>query len=57
MIPFLTLSDIYPKESLVFLKAVWDKGFKSGLNKFSGRQPLKNLPSPLLNTLSHIFCS
>ena len=28
----------------------WDKVFKSGLSKFCGRQPLQNLPSPLLNT-------
>ena len=33
---------------------MWDKVFKSGLSKFYGRQPLKNLLSPLLNTLSHI---
>ena len=33
---------------------IWDKLFKSGLSKFFGRQPLKNLLSPLLNTLSHI---
>ena len=30
---------------------VWDKVFKSGLSKFCGRQSLKNLPSPLLNSL------
>ena len=34
---------------------IWDKVCKSGLNKFCGRQPLKNLPSPLLNILSHLF--
>ena len=33
-------------------KYKWDKVFKSG--KFCGRQPLKNLLSPLLNTLSQI---
>ena len=33
---------------------IWDKVFKSGLSKFCGRQPLKNLLSPLLNTLSHL---
>ena len=33
----------------------WDKVFKSGLSKFCGRQPLKNLLSPLVNTLSHLF--
>ena len=27
----------------------------SRLNKFCEKQPLKNLLSPLLNTLSHIF--
>ena len=32
----------------------WDKVFKSGLNNFCGRQPLKNLLSPLLNTLSQM---
>ena len=34
---------------------IWDKVFKNGLGKFCGRQPLKNLLSPLLNTLSHMF--
>ena len=34
--------------------ALWGKVFKSGLNKFSARQPLKNLLSPFLNTLYHI---
>ena len=34
---------------------IWDKVFKSGLSKFCGRQPLKSLLSPLLNTLSHLF--
>ena len=34
---------------------IWGKIFKSGLSKFCGRQPLKNLLSPLLNTLSHIY--
>ena len=33
---------------------VWDKVFKSGPCKFRGRQPLKNLLRPLLNTLSHL---
>ena len=35
-------------------KHIWDKVFKSGLSKFCGRQPLKNLVIPLLNTLSRI---
>ena len=30
----------------------WDKVFKSGLSKFCGRQPLKNVPSPPLNFVS-----
>ena len=34
---------------------IWDKVFKSGPSKFCGRQPLKNLLSPLFNTLSHLF--
>ena len=34
---------------------IWVKVFKSGLSKFCGRQPLKNLLSPLVNTLSQIF--
>ena len=34
--------------------ALWGKVFKSGLNKFSARQPLKNLLSPFLNTLYNI---
>ena len=32
----------------------WDKAFKSNLSKFYGRQPLKNLLSLLLNTVSNI---
>ena len=32
----------------------WYKVFKSGLSKFQKRQPLKNLLSPFLNTLSQI---
>ena len=39
---------------LVFVTK-WDKVFKSGLNKFFGRQPLKNLFSVLLNTLPQII--
>ena len=31
-----------------------DKVFRSGLRKFCGRQPLKNVLSPLLNTLSYM---
>ena len=34
---------------------IWDKVFKSRLSKFCGRQPLKNLLSPLLNNLSYLF--
>ena len=34
---------------------IWDKVFKNELRKFCGRQPLKNLLSPLQNTLSHII--
>ena len=33
----------------------WEKIFKSGLSKFCGRQPLKSLLSPLLNTLSQFY--
>ena len=36
------------------IRHIWDKVFKSGLSKFRGRQLLKNLLSPILNTLSHI---
>ena len=35
----------------------WDKVFKSGQSKFTGRQPLKNLLSPLLNTLFYMSLS
>ena len=35
---------------------IGDKVFKSGLSKFCGREPSKNLLNPLLNTLPH-FCS
>ena len=44
-------SDVILK--MTFSRHIWDKAFKSGLSKFCGRQPLKNLLSPLLNTLSH----
>ena len=40
---------------LLYQSFIWDKVFKSGLSKFCGRQPLKNLLSPLLNTLSHLI--
>ena len=33
----------------------WDKIFKNELSKFCGRQPSKNLLSPLLNTLSQLL--
>ena len=35
------------------LSAICDKVFKSGLSKFCGRQPIKNLLSPLLNTMPY----
>ena len=38
-----------------FQRFIWNKVFKSGLSKFCRRQPLKNLLSPLLNTLSHLL--
>ena len=34
---------------------IWGKVFKSRLSKFWGRHPLKNLLSPLLNTLSQMW--
>ena len=37
-----------------FQNIIWDKVFKSGLNKFCGRQPLKILKSPVLNTLPYM---
>ena len=52
------------KVKLEYTITIWDKVFKSGLSKFCGRQPLKNLKryglpqillGPLLNTLSHIW--
>ena len=37
---------------------IWDKVFNSGQSKFCGRQPLKNILSGLLNTLSYFWgCS
>ena len=36
------------------LPVKWDKVLKSGLSKFCGRQPLKNLLSRFLNTLPQI---
>ena len=41
--------------SSILLPNIWDKVCKSGLSKFCGRQPLKNLLSPFLNTLSHMI--
>ena len=32
---------------------IWGKIFKNGPSKICGRQPLKNLLGPLLNTLLH----
>ena len=40
---------------LLSITLIGDKVFKSKL-RICGRQTLKNLLSPLLNTLSHIFC-
>ena len=41
---------------MLFNKAfISDKEFKIELSKFCGRQPLKILLSPFLNTLSHLF--
>ena len=34
---------------------IMGKVFKNGPSKICGRQPLKNLLSPLLNTLSYLF--
>ena len=31
------------KRNIIFTDHIWDKLFKSGLSKFCGRQPLKNL--------------
>ena len=47
---------IYKYTSYVLSSAhyIWDKVFKRRLSKFCGRQTLKNLISPLLNTLLHI---
>ena len=39
----------------IYLSDIWDKVFKNGLIKFCGRQPLKNLLSPLLNIWSHLL--
>ena len=33
---------------------IWDKVLKNGLSKICGRQPLKILLGPFLNTLSHL---
>ena len=37
--------------SSILLPNIWDKVCKSGLSKFCGRQPLKNLLSPFLNMI------
>ena len=39
----------------MYCNTIWDKVFWSGLSKFCGRQPLKNLLSPLLNALPYFF--
>ena len=50
---FRNMSNIYDQG---FWKgSKWDEVFKSELSKFCGRQPLKNLLSLLLNTLSQIW--
>ena len=38
----------------VFAMNIWLKVFKNGPSKIYGRQPLKILLGPFLNTLSHI---
>ena len=40
---------------ILFSRYILDKVFKSRLSKFCGKQSLKNLLSPLLNTLCHIL--
>ena len=42
-------------ERYMYCNTIWDKVFWSGLSKFCGRQPLKNLLSPLLNALPYFF--
>ena len=37
------LCDKKSEFSQVAIRTIWDKTFKSGLSKFCGRQPLKNL--------------
>ena len=53
-----TMSQISPQSISgweAFPRNKWNKVFKSELSKFWGRQPLKNVLSPLLNTLSQVF--
>ena len=45
---------VYLESHSQFANQKWDKIFKVGLSKFFKDCLLQNLPSPLLNTLSHI---
>ena len=51
----MDLDSVMLKKGLVKQCNIWGKVFKSGLSQFCGRQPLKNLLSPLLNTFSHMI--
>ena len=48
--------DLEPSGGWITLEyKIWDKVFKNEPSKICGRQPLKILLGPFLNTLSHIL--
>ena len=55
----ITVFRVLLNKCFLMLKVYYILGkvFKSGLSIFCGRQPLKNLVSPILNTLSRIIIS
>ena len=55
----ITVSRVLLNKCFLMLKVYYILGkvFKSGLSIFCGRQPLKNLVCPILNTLSRIIIS
>ena len=54
-VTYVIFAGFVSSANLVNLTCIWDKVFKSGLSKFSRREPLKNLLGSLLNTLSHMI--
>ena len=40
---------------IIAMSHIWDKVLKNGPSKICGKKPLKILPGPILNTLSHMY--